>query len=54
MENYLKTVDLLTINNNNQKDLEKKISELKENNKDNDKILKQNYMKKDEQIEEEL
>jgi hypothetical protein len=35
LEDYLKTVDLLTINNN-QKVLEKQIIELKENSKDNE------------------
>jgi hypothetical protein len=45
LEDYLKAVELLTINNN-QKILEKQINELKENAKIMNISLKQNYMKK--------
>jgi len=51
LEDYLKAVDLLTINNN-QKILEKQITELKEKSKDNDYIIKAKLQEKDEQIEE--
>jgi hypothetical protein len=51
LEDYLKAVDLLTINNN-QKILEKQINELKENSKDNEYIIKAKLHEKDEQIEE--
>jgi hypothetical protein len=51
LEDYLKAVDLLTINNN-QKVLEKQIIELKENSKDNEYIIKAKLQEKDEQIQE--
>ena len=51
LEDYLKAVDLLTINNN-QKILEKQINELKENSKDNEYIIKAKLHEKDEQIQE--
>ena len=51
LEDYLKAVDLLTINNN-QKILEKQISELKENSKDNEYIIKAKLQEKEEQIKE--
>ena len=51
LEDYLKAVDLLTLNNN-QKVLEKQISELKENSKDNEYIIKAKLHEKDEQIQE--
>jgi hypothetical protein len=51
LEDYLKAVDLLTINNN-QKVLEKQITELKENSKDNEYIIKAKLQEKDEQIQE--
>jgi hypothetical protein len=49
LEDYLKAVDLLTINNN-QKVLEKQINELKEHNKDNEYIIKAKLQEKDEQL----
>ena len=51
LEDYLKAVDLLTINNN-QKVLEKQIIELKENSKDNEYIIKAKLQEKEEQIQE--
>jgi hypothetical protein len=51
LEDYLKAVELLTINNN-QKILEKQINELKENSKDNEYIIKAKLHEKDEQIQE--
>ena len=51
LEDYLKTVDLLTINNN-QIVLEKQIIELKENSKDNEYIIKAKLQEKEEQIQE--
>jgi hypothetical protein len=51
LEDYLKAVDLLTINNN-QKVLEKQIIELKENSKDNEYVIKAKLQEKDEQIQE--
>ena len=51
LEDYLKAVDLLTINNN-QKILEKQISELKENSKDNEYIIRAKLQEKEEQIQE--
>jgi hypothetical protein len=51
LEDYLKAIDLLTINNN-QKVLEKQIIELKENSKDNEYIIKAKLQEKDEQIQE--
>jgi hypothetical protein len=51
LEDYLKAVELLTINNN-QKILEKQIYELKENSKDNEYIIKAKLHEKDEQIQE--
>jgi hypothetical protein len=51
LEDYLKAVDLLTINNN-QKILEKQINELKENSKDNEYIIKAKLQEKEEQIQE--
>lgn len=51
LEDYLKAVELVTINNN-QKILEKQINELKENSKDNEYIIKAKLHEKDEQIQE--
>jgi len=51
LEDYLKAVDLLTITNT-QKVLEKQITELKENSKDNEYIIKAKLQEKDEQIQE--
>jgi hypothetical protein len=51
LEDYLKAVELLTINNN-QKILEKQINELKENGKDNEYIIKAKLHEKDGQIQE--
>ncbi|HSF50454.1 MAG TPA: hypothetical protein VLA74_06815 [Nitrososphaeraceae archaeon] len=51
LEDYLKAVELLSINNN-QKVLEKQIIELKENSKDNEYIIKAKQHEKDEQIQE--
>jgi hypothetical protein len=51
LEDYLKAVDLLTINST-QKVLEKQIIELKENSKDNEYIIKARLQEKDEQIQE--
>ena len=51
LEDYLKAVDFLTINNN-QKILEKQINELKENSKDNEYIIKAKLQEKEEQIHE--
>ena len=51
LEDYLKAVDLLTINST-QKVLEKQIIELKENSKDNEYIIKAKLNEKDEQIQE--
>ena len=51
LEDYLKAVDSLTINNN-QIILEKEIIKLKENSKDNEYIIKAKLHEKDEQIQE--
>lgn len=51
LEDYLKAVDLLTINNN-QNILEKQIIELKENSKDNEYIIKAKLQENEEQIQE--
>jgi hypothetical protein len=51
LEDYLKAVDLFTINST-QKVLEKQINELKENSKDNEYIIKAKLHEKDEQIQE--
>ena len=51
LEDYLKTVDSLTITNN-QKVLEKQIIELKESSKDNEYIIRAKLQEKDEQIKE--
>ncbi len=51
LEDYLKSVDLLTINNN-QKVLEKQIIELKEKSNDSEYIIKAKLHEKDEQIED--
>ena len=48
---YLKAIELLSVNNN-QKILEKQISELKENSKDNEYIIKAKLQQKEEQIQE--
>jgi hypothetical protein len=47
LEDYLKAVDLLSINNN-QKILEKQITELKEKSNDNEYIIKAKLQEKDE------
>lgn len=49
-EDYLKAIDLLTINEDNKK-LEKQFNELKEKSKDNEYIIKAKLQEKDEQIE---
>jgi hypothetical protein len=49
LEDYLKAVDLLTVNNN-QKVLEKQIIEIKEKSNDNEYIIKAKLHEKDEQI----
>ncbi|MGE5862432.1 MAG: hypothetical protein ACM31H_01560 [Nitrososphaerales archaeon] len=51
LQDYLKAIDLLTINNN-QKILEKQITELKEKSQDNEYIIKAKLHEKDEQIKE--
>jgi hypothetical protein len=51
LEDYLKVIDLLTINNN-QKILEKQIMELREKNHDNEYIIKAKLNEKDEEIHE--
>jgi hypothetical protein len=50
-QDYLKAIDLLTINNN-QKILEKQIDELKEKSQDNEYVVKAKLHEKDEQIKE--
>jgi hypothetical protein len=50
LEDYLKAVDLVTINNN-QKVLEKQITELKEKSNDNEYIIKAKLQEKEEQIQ---
>ena len=49
LEDYLKAINVLTINNN-QKVLEKQITELKEKSNDNEYIIKGKLQEKDEQI----
>ena len=49
-EDYLKAIDLLTINEDNKK-LEKQFNELKEKSKDNEYIIRARLQEKDEQIE---
>ena len=49
-EDYLKAIDLLTINEDNKK-FEKQFNELKEKSKDNEYIIKAKLQEKDEQIE---
>ena len=49
-EDYLKAIDLLTINEDKKK-LEKQFNELKEKSKDNEYIIKAKLQEKDEQIE---
>jgi hypothetical protein len=51
LEDYLKVIDLLTINNK-QKILEKEIMELREKSHDNEYIIKAKLKEKDEQIKE--
>ena len=51
LEDYLKVIDLLTINNK-QKILEKQIMELREKSHDNEYIIKAKLKEKDEQIQE--
>lgn len=51
LEDYLKAVNLLTINST-EKILEKEIIELKENSKDNEYIIKLKLQERDEQIQE--
>ena len=49
LEDYIKSVDLLTIHNDKSK-LEKQVKELKEKSKDNEYIIKAKLQEKDEQI----
>ncbi len=49
LEDYLKAINVLSINNN-QKILEKQITELKEKSNDNEYIIKAKLQEKDEQI----
>jgi hypothetical protein len=51
LEDYLKVIDLLTINNK-QKILEKQIMELREKSRDNEYIIKTKLKEKDEQLHE--
>lgn len=51
LEDYLKAIDLLSINNN-QKIFEKEIIELKEKSQDNEYIIKAKLHEKDEEIKE--
>ncbi|MGB6629579.1 MAG: hypothetical protein WBE61_15740 [Nitrososphaeraceae archaeon] len=49
LEDYIKSVDLLTIHNDKSK-LEKQVKELKEKSKDSEYIIKAKLQEKDEQI----
>ena len=49
LEDYIKSVDLLTIHNDKSK-LEKQVKELKEKSKDSEYIIKPKLQEKDEQI----
>ena len=51
LEDYLKVIDLLTINNN-QRILEKQLMELREKSHNNEYIIKAKLKEKDEQIQE--